>query len=363
MNLAEMLDDAIGPARTSFLPDVSPSTSQVAQRTYSEERANLLIGHLYWQSYTASEALLREVPHHLIKSALGAEPLVVFHGDGLFSLLFETQVVSTPAVFRTSPSADELTDGLFRYLSGGSFPPPFERHRASSATIRSRQRVNRAFDLSPSVLRDIREEQPFYIAFAPLPAEEQTSIPVPALAVVGNASPGQISTAGCWVQDRVGRLGVTAAAHAVPPSGAAVTLGTYSGTVVAHDLGFTDSAFVEVPVGKRAFGKGASRTSSGPLQKAPRPNEVCSFEGITSGPGQAKIQVCNLEIPTVDLDLQQTVRTDRVTAIGDSGAALIDNDGFIVGFAHKRSAGTASPTWSSWIWAGAVFQKHRLSIV
>ena len=359
MNLSQLLDSAVGSVSSQLFPDLSSTAFHVAERTHNEQRANILLGNLYWQSYLASESLLRDVPSTLISSTFfSAEPLVVFHGTSLFSLLLETPHIGEIEVIKTRPVPEELNEGLFRYLSGQSFPSKLMGTGASTRTIQSRQRVQNVFDLSPRVLRDILDAQPFFITFAPLPTEEQTSLPDPALEVDPQASGYQASTAGCWAQDRAGREGVTAAGHAVPPKGSNVDVGGVSGRVVGLDSAMTDSAFIEVPGGKGMF-----ITTSGPLQKAPRTNDLCSFHGITSGHGQTPIRAFNYEIPAVDIDMQQTVRTDRVTARGDSGAALIDDTGYIIGFAHRRSAPNANPTWSSWIWAGAVFEKHGLSII
>jgi hypothetical protein len=64
----------------------------------------------------------------------------------------------------------------------------------------------------------------------------------------------------------------------------------------------------------------------------------------------------------LDPNLQLTVRTDDVTIGGDSGAALIDSDDYILGFAYSRSAVSAPAAYSSWIWADAVFHQLGLTI-
>jgi len=50
-----------------------------------------------------------------------------------------------------------------------------------------------------------------------------------------------------------------------------------------------------------------------------------------------------------------------VTSQGDSGAALVDLNGYILGFAYSRSAPNAPFAYSSWIWADAVYQKLGLT--
>jgi hypothetical protein len=91
-------------------------------------------------------------------------------------------------------------------------------------------------------------------------------------------------------------------------------------------------------------------------------NQPVSFEGIGSGNAVTTlVRAFNAELPYLDPNLQQTVRTDLVTARGDSGAALVDTDDYILGLAYSRSAASAPATYSAWIWADAVFQKLELT--
>ena len=53
------------------------------------------------------------------------------------------------------------------------------------------------------------------------------------------------------------------------------------------------------------------------------------------------------------------VYTEPDTAHGDSGAALIDEDGYIVGFAHSLSR-YGPPKFSTWVWAEQVYMAHKL---
>ena len=92
---------------------------------------------------------------------------------------------------------------------------------------------------------------------------------------------------------------------------------------------------------------------------APRSNETGNYWGCVSS-GQARVVAFNYELPYIDPNLQQTVRTEQVTSQGDGGAALVDASHYVFGFAHSRSAPNAPFAYSSWIWANAVYQKLGL---
>jgi hypothetical protein len=187
------------------------------------------------------------------------------------------------------------------------------------------------------------------VVTGPVP-EELTSVVSPPLMV---GAGGVASTAGAWVQDGAHRIGVTAAYHAVQ-KGAAITVGGTTATYVTGDA-LTDSCFLEVP-----HVPANTKTSHGPLKVAPRSNEIVNFSGHASS-GQARVVAFNYELPYIDPNLQQTVRTEQVTSQGDSGAALVDASDYVLGFAHSRSAPNAPFAYSSWIWAHAVYQKISLT--
>src|SRR5262249_55593510 len=136
--------------------------------------------------------------------------------------------------------------------------------------------------------------------------------------------------------------------------GAAITVGGTQATYVVGDLQ-TDCCFLEVP-----YVSANAKTSHGPLKVAPRSNEIVNYNGCVSS-GQARVVAFNYELPYLDPNLQQPVRTNQVTSQGDSGAALVDANDHILGFAHSRSAQNAPFAYSSWIWADAAYQTLGLT--
>lgn len=133
-----------------------------------------------------------------------------------------------------------------------------------------------------------------------------------------------------------------------------ITVGNVVATYIAGDM-LTDSCFLDV-----SHIPANSKTNRGPLKVAQRSNEIGNFWGCVRS-GQARVVAFNYELPYIDPNLQQTVRTEQVTSQGDSGAALVDSSDYILGFAHSRSAPKAPFAYSSWIWADAVYQSLGLT--
>ena len=284
------------------------------------------------------------------------EPLIVEH-NGRFSLVLWSSDLGEPVPITVDPTPAEIEEGWHRAneqrdLRATELPPGIPHPRE----------IQEAFALQPGVALEAQASQPFQLLIVPRVEEEPTTVPSPASPVNAGTF---VSSAGVFASDSVGRVGVTAAAHAVP-SGTAVTVGGIAGAVVAReDDPIYDACFIEVP----AFAAGIppnARRSHGPLKLAPRMNDRVEFEGIGSGSNpvpSAYIRAANYELPYLDPNLQQTVRTDRVTARQDSGAALIDSQDFVVGFAHSRSASNPGLTYSTWIWALAVVSKLQLTVL
>jgi len=72
------------------------------------------------------------------------------------------------------------------------------------------------------------------------------------------------------------------------------------------------------------------------------------------------MQAFDLSVIDPQVDEMSKVYTSADTAPGDSGAALINADDHIVGFAYRRSRYDAATQYSSWVWAEQVYMAHRL---
>lgn len=323
------------------------ATLAVRDILQSEDRTSVLIANTFWQSYVNSFAFFRELEQLGTDPAAvqRAEILVVTHGVERFSLLLTDPNLEIGQVrsFVMQASRDELQQGWGQaFVSKASSFPRAQRRGIPGLP----------FLAPPETLYEIYKSQPFTVVVSGPMEEEYLFVPSPCAQVTVSAG---TSTAGVYVRDSLGRVGVTAALHAVS-TGGAVTVDGLAGKVISTDFN-TDSCFIEVP-GIVPGGK----KSSGPLRLSPRLHENVTFEGYSTPSGSARVVAWNYELPYIDPNLQQTVRTDLITARGDSGAALLDSTDHVVGFAYSRSAPSIPQAYSSWIWADAVFQVHGLSI-
>jgi hypothetical protein len=135
-----------------------------------------------------------------------------------------------------------------------------------------------------------------------------------------------------------------------------VTVDGEPGQVLDRDDGYSDGCFIGLNHLSRF-----TRRTSGPLRLAPRQHEAVSFEGAQSGSVNTRIIAWSYELPYLDPNLTPVVRTEPVTASGDSGAALIDSQNAVVGFSFSRSDLRQPVQYSAWIWADAVFEKLGLT--
>jgi hypothetical protein len=95
----------------------------------------------------------------------------------------------------------------------------------------------------------------------------------------------------------------------------------------------------------------------------PRNYEEVSFEGKVSGPTSTFVTGWTPELPRISVDTQARVMTEPDTVPGDSGAAVIDSQGYIIGFAFRRSGYNERPPLASWIWAESVLIAHGLGVI
>jgi hypothetical protein len=104
-----------------------------------------------------------------------------------------------------------------------------------------------------------------------------------------------------------------------------------------------------------------TRGAKGPLSgMSPRVMEVVEFDGIRSGKTTTTVTGWDPTILTVESYIQNKIVTEPVTMPGDSGAALIDGDGHVLGFAFYTTGMNARPQHSAWIWAESVYRAHGL---
>lgn len=223
-------------------------------------------------------------------------------------------------------------------------------------------------------VEELIQAQRFSLLLAPMPKMVPTNAVVsPAWGIGLGMGTAAISTAGVFTTDRQGRFGVTACLHGVVASpdtiydmfnaqGAAafvdktVYVDNQPGIIRSVDL-ITDSCFIELDPQQVPN----SQSNQGPLKdKPPYRREPVMFEGLTSSKQNTVITDIDVSIPLVGRGEQAKVYTPAVTNPGDSGAALVNKDGYVLGFNHRRTGLGESIEFAEWIWAQSVYNALRL---
>jgi len=175
-----------------------------------------------------------------------------------------------------------------------------------------------------------------------------------------------IATVGVYAENRDGIQGATIPYHAVKEQ---VRQRIYDPSLVPVYVRNEPFEILSIdPISDSCFIAPADRgnvnnfdPTYGPLVGIiPRSEEDVFFEGAVSGKKDAYITGWTPDLPVVAEDCQLRVFTNAVTSPGDSGAALRNKDGYVLGFAFRRSALRRKVQMSSWIWADSVFQAHGL---
>src|SRR5260221_898016 len=133
--------------------------------------------------------------------------------------------------------------------------------------------------------------------------------------------------------------------------GTTVSVAGIQGTVREADV-YTDSCFIEM---SQRPSVGSLQQTQGPLLgKCPTQYNPANYEGISTQ-GSTKIKGYDLSLLSLVTNTQKKVYTEPDTDPGDSGAALVDENSYVLGFSHNRTGIGEYPEWSSWMWAQAVY--------
>jgi hypothetical protein len=204
--------------------------------------------------------------------------------------------------------------------------------------------------------------QPYAVILAPSPREEPLYVPGTPVDVF-DSSVGQHSTAGVVVEDltKRGRVGITAALHGISTSSTSISVNGISGALIrTHSV--TDSAFIEVP--NPSYPPAAGLNATGVMTGlAPRGSQNAEFIGAISKKRKTQIVGWDPQVPTPSHYRQALIYTGRDAQPGDSGCALVTDDGWIVGFAFERTLPGQSPVQCSWVWAESVMNALQLKLI
>lgn len=321
------------------LTEIGPASNAVFLRIGNEGLTRSLIASVFWRVFVASPAYPRWLFNlNASKGAeLDARPIVVPRPDRQrFDLLCLDPNLEAPLkTIDVGPSAFSDAD------------------IAAGVSKVRREGVSRFIDGLENLVHEVLLKQTMTFTLAAAPPSERLSVPAAAQKV---ESPPEESTAGVLVSSNrvLGEYGVTAALHAVRGASTA-TVGGLSGVVRRTDA-VTDSAFISLTSRPRL----ATVANKGVMSHiAPRGSQSASFVGWKTS-ATTTITGWDPQIPSPSSSRQALVYTGRDAQPGDSGAALVTDDDYIVGFAFERSRPGHSPVQCSWVWAESVL--HALDV-
>jgi hypothetical protein len=350
-DLADLANQLLGTKGATDLTFSGLASQNIASITGSELLSNPLIGTFFWQCYMHTQ----EFRHFLDKAKLPINSIrktfVVRHGAPdtepwtRFDLILMSDSISDPDHYISGDAvapASELRMGWMNFLKS-----------LGASVVSAHEEKMRLFDPA-QVAIEASQTQPFGVILLKLPELVGTASLPPHPIEINPSS--NLSTGGIIAQHSTGNYGVTAALHSVKANpGDKVEVDGQVGTVKSVDI-LSDSVFVEAPQVAKLKGKPVS-VLSGML---PRQYEKVSFTGAKSGHQIGDVHCWSPQLPWVSGNTQLVITTGPITKPGDSGAALLDSSGNVLGFAHERTGFGVPNPFSSWIWAESVLMSHNL---
>jgi Bacterial Ig domain len=346
--VTELADHYLGSEPGPPLWDAGTASAKLREQVGDDDLSAPLISTLFWRSIIGTNRFRQALEQ--LGASRGSlerpEVLIVPHAAGTrydLVLLDPDFSLSEPSSAEIEAPAEELSKAWKEALFGAGLGRG-ARVPGTKVPMRS----------LTGVLKEISGFAKFGLVVAPKPELILTHCPSPAWSV-GAEDEEPTSSVGASVKDGNGRTGVTVAEHAVRGHEKVMVNGRL-GTVISSDP-ISDSAFVEVDVDTTDTVRG----SKGPLSGlSPRQMEVVEFDGLRSGKTTTRIVGWDPTILTMESYIQNKVVTEPVTMPGDSGAALIDGEGHILGFAFYTTGLNSQPAHSGWIWAESVYRAHGL---
>jgi hypothetical protein len=400
-DLAQFMEDALTDRALRLLerrpaPRISQSggaSSRIARSIRDADRADQVLATVFWWCYVRTPAFATDMRTHAPSVRLsadrwsegpdlrsGTQLVVVRHGEvPQYDLLVLGPPGTQTAAF--SPGDSDIRRALV---------PNLQRVAERNSELLQRRLALAGIDVdTDTVGRSVTEMAagwPFYVAVGTQPRMMDTAravkpfiAPGPALSVTVPREPEVLATAGLIGRDDEGHVFALTARHAlayathtsmVPgvlrdadPAPAAFgghpqcRVGEWAAWVRSLDE-VTDSCVLQVMCTARAWPEAGL---AGVRQIAPVEHRPATFDGAASQHRETMIRGYDLSILDPDPFLASKVYTDADTVPGDSGAALVDSEDYIVGFAVSRTAFGAPLEFSSWAWADQVLARHGLT--
>jgi hypothetical protein len=342
--LSTLMDELLGGHIGRPLALAGPASAKVAEVMESPETGQSFLAGLFWWLFSQSEGY-RDAAKHL-RASRSARPIVVCHAHGT---RFDLLLLDARRRRRLRAVQLERAQTYARPASQDSLRQHLENmlHRFDLSELLGPETLLRsAYELAAS--------SEFGVAIINAPLEIPTCALSPAVPVQAYHYP--VATLGSFLTDIEATADdtclATTANHALDRHWRTLRIDGTSPKIV-HRHKPSDSCLVRV---NKSIMDGRQRYGlKGPLKKTPRLNAPAFFDGAISGPTPTLITANDLAIMDPQPEEMCRVYTEPDTAHGDSGAALIDEDDYIVGFAY-----TVSKYFSTWVWAEQVYMAHKL---
>jgi hypothetical protein len=195
------------------------------------------------------------------------------------------------------------------------------------------------------------------LTMSPRPKMVPLCAPWPNLEI---ACGNRMSTAGVFCRDDENNLGITACFHGTGPVGTPVTVGLQRSHVKSAN-NVQDIVFVPLGAG---YNMPPVRGAAGVLRdRTPGQYDVAHFHGASSGEVRTRITSYDAGLLRARETIQLRVQTPPDTNFGDSGAALINENDKVLGFAFERTGFGEFPEMTDWIWAANALKALGLTVV
>jgi hypothetical protein len=351
-NVADFLDDLIGGGPGVDLAEAGPACADIARDLDDPQRASAVIATTVWSMVKQTrsfDGLLREITGDF------ASPTDIF-------------VIAHP-LFAPHPRFDLLV--LHGAMSGmrpevRHVEPPVGESRSFEALGQLPRGLSHPASLWQSAAQEVFRIQQPAVVFAEPPAELRTAgpaclAPEPSLDVRAERGSPLSTSVGVVVRCTDGSVGLTTALHGLgePPVNEAWIADHPAAVAATHAI--SDSAILKLH-DPHALDLSNGDRLAGPLSgTTPRQGDPPAyFNGATSRRQRTYVTGWSPDLLMVTLWNQVKVLTTPESVPGDSGAALVDADGFVLGFAHAVSDFSSPMPFSTWIWADSVFRAHNL---
>jgi hypothetical protein len=351
VGLSALMDQLLGNDTGRPLAEAGPACARVVEALGAPEAGQSFLAGVFWWLFTHSEAY--KYSKKSLRASRRARPIVVSHAEGTrFDLL-----LLDPRRRRIMAALPLERVQSFRRLSFSDL------HLQRLDNLIRRSRLDRSLesDTLAESAQELAASSRFGVAIVNAPREVPTCALSPAVPL-HSASKDSVATLGSFLinvdEAAPDTCLATTANHALGRRSRTLTIdGVALEVVRRHNR--SDSCLVRV---HRSLLEGRQqRGLAGPLHSTPSLYSDATFDGAASGVKRTRIKGFDIAIVDPQPDEMCRVYTDADTASGDSGAALIGENDFIVGFAWRRSGYGASVEFSSWVWAEQVYLAHRLS--